>query len=218
MTPMRRVPPLATGCHGRPFGASDQLHGARQGHVHDVDRRLAGLRDRDDASSSLEKAAPRGRAARQQLANLAVAVLALEGRADVITHGLHGAQLLLVPPGQRADDLATPARVRPATAMTSTNAARRDVPLTSGFMTQGWLDSIACALRDDCENERSGSANALNRHHDRCVNLGERRPMRPSRGPSHVHGSRSAMPARMKNHAPERSRPLHDRDGPGRLP
>ncbi len=75
--------------HRGPLGSTDQLHGAHQRHVDDVDRLLAGLGHRDDAVAGLQQAAARGRPPRHQLTHLARAVLALERGANSEQREVH---------------------------------------------------------------------------------------------------------------------------------
>ena len=74
---------------GRPLGTADQLDGARQRHVHDVDRLLVALRHGHDPVAWFQLAAPRRGPARQELANLAIAVLRLERGADTEEGQIH---------------------------------------------------------------------------------------------------------------------------------
>ena len=76
--------------HRRPLRAANQLHGTRKRHVRDVDRLFAGLRDGDDAIAGLEQTAAQRGPARQELVNLAVAVLVLQRRADAEERKVHG--------------------------------------------------------------------------------------------------------------------------------
>ena len=76
--------------HRRSLRAANQLDGARKGHVGDVDRLFAGLRDGDNAIAGLELTAAQRGAARQELVNLAVAVFGLQRRTDAEERKVHG--------------------------------------------------------------------------------------------------------------------------------